>query len=86
VPKRDKYQTGEVYAMGSILTQKWLWMIIFSLILIVVFPFLLVLLILSLPPPYNAVATVLLVIGWGVAAGYKDWIMSKEGEKEQAEK
>jgi len=70
--------------MGSVLTQKWLWIIIFSLISIVVFPFLLVLLIISLPPPYNAIATVILVIGWGVAAGYKDWIISK-GE-EQAEK
>jgi uncharacterized membrane protein len=71
--------------MASVLTQKWLWIIVFSLILIVVFPVLLALLIISLPPPHNAIATFILVIGWGIAAGYKDWIISKEREQKQIE-
>jgi hypothetical protein len=43
----------------------------------------LALLIVSLPPPYNAIATFFLIIGWGIAAGYKDWRMSKEREEKK---
>lgn len=53
--------------------------------MIVVFPIALVILIVSLPPPYNAVATFLLIIGWGIAAGYKDWRISKEKEAKEKE-
>jgi len=69
---------------SSILTEKWLWIIIAVLILIVVTPFFIVWAILILPPPLNAIATICLVVLWGVAAGYKDWITSKR--KEEAEK
>jgi len=69
--------------MASILTEKWLWIIIIVLSLIVVLPFVIVLFIVFLPFPYNTVATICLVIGWGIAAGYKEWVMSKGKEEKQ---
>jgi len=51
------------------------------LLAILVLPFVIVWIILLLPPPFNAVATVLIILGWGIAAGYKEWIMSKEKEQ-----
>ena len=69
--------------MVSILTEKWLWIIIVVLSLIVVLPFAIVLLIVFLPFPFNTMATICLIIGWGIAAGYKEWVMSKRKEGKQ---
>lgn len=69
--------------MASILTEEWLWIIIIALILILVFPFVVIMLIQTLPSPYNGLVTICIIIGWGVAAGYKDWIISKEREEKQ---
>lgn len=69
--------------MVSILTEKWLWIIIVLLSLIIVLPFAIVLLILFLPFPFNTMATICLIIGWGIAAGYKEWVMSKRKEGTQ---
>jgi len=67
--------------MSSILSEKWFWILIMVLLAILVLPFVIVWIILLLPPPFNAVATVLIILGWGIAAGYKEWIMSKEKEQ-----
>lgn len=69
--------------MSSILSEKWLWIIIFAVIMIVAFPLLIVYIILLLPFPFNTLATILLIIGWGIAAGYKEWIISKEKEQQE---
>ena len=66
--------------MASILKEKWLWIIIIGLIAILVMPFVIVWFILALPAPFNMVAAIGMVLGWGVVAGYKDWVMS-EGRK-----
>ena len=50
---------------------------------IVITPFLLIILILNLPPPLNFLSTILIVIAWGVVAGYKDWIIAKAKEEKQ---
>jgi len=69
--------------MASILTEKWLWIIIIVLSLILVLPLAIVLLILYLPFPLNTVAIACLIIGWGIAAGYKEWVISKRKEEKQ---
>jgi len=69
--------------MSSILSEKWLWIIIFAVIMIVAFPLLIVYIILLLPFPFNTLVTILLIIGWGIAAGYKEWIISKEKEQQK---
>jgi hypothetical protein len=67
----------------------WLWIIILSVFLVVTVPFVVVLGILYLPGWGALLATVGLIILWGVAAGYKDWVISKrkqaEEESEQAQ-
>jgi len=50
---------------------------------IVITPFVLLILILNMPAPLNFIATILIVIGWGVVAGYKDWILAKAKEEKQ---
>jgi hypothetical protein len=66
--------------MSEILKEKWLWIIILSLILITVGSFLIVYLILILPFPLNTILFVGLLILWGVVSGYKEWL-KKEREK-----
>jgi len=69
--------------LATVLKEKWLWYIILALILIVVVPLMVIWLITYLPPELKLVTTVLLIIGWGVAAGYKDWIVHKRKEEKQ---
>ncbi len=74
--------------MSDILTERWLWIIIFVIFLVIATPLAVVWIILNLPFPYNTIATVLLVILWGVAAGYREWIIEqrKQREKELAKR
>lgn len=67
--------------MWEILTAKWLWIIIISCILIIVGSLLIVWVIVQLPYPFNAIAAMCLIGGYGVAAGYKEWVLSKRKEK-----
>lgn len=69
--------------MSSILTEKWLWIIILLLIVIMVGPLFIAFFILLLPFPFNTIATILLVVGWGIAAGYKEWILEKKKERKR---
>jgi len=61
-------------------------MIILLTSLIIILPLVIIWFILQLPPSLALVATVLLIILWGVAAGYKDWILYKEQEEERGQK
>lgn len=67
--------------MSKIITEKWVWIVIFSLILILVTPVLVVWLILNLPPILRIVATGVILLTWGIAAGYKDWIIEKREKR-----
>lgn len=68
--------------MNSVLTEKWLWIIIITILLILLTPLLIIWFILMLPTPFNMVAVICLLLAWGVAAGYKEWVLSKTREKE----
>jgi hypothetical protein len=69
--------------LSSILSSKYFWVIVIAGILVTLTPFLLVLAISLLPSPFNALATIGIVIAWAVVAAYKDWILSKIKEAEQ---
>ena len=69
--------------MSWILSEEWLWLIVLSFIAILVGPLLIVWFILVLPPELKILATILIIVGWGVAAGYKDWLKAKRKEEEQ---
>lgn len=68
--------------MSWILTEEWLWIIILSLIVVLVGPLLIVWFILVLPAELKIFATILIVIAWGVVAGYKDWLKARRQEEE----
>jgi len=69
--------------MSTILSEKWLWIVILALIVILVGPLLIVYFILLLPFPFNMISTILLVLGWGIAAGYKEWVTAKRKEEKK---
>lgn len=69
--------------MASVFFDKWIWITIFSVVLVIVLPLVIVWGILNLPAELRIIATICIIILWGVVAGYKDWIVSKEQEKEQ---
>ena len=61
--------------MSFILKEVWLWIIIFSCIAILVGSIFIVWVILQLPEGYRAAAVIALFLAWGVAAGYKDYLL-----------
>lgn len=78
------FKFGDLY-MGFplkwLLFNRWLWIIIFGMSAILIGPFIAVYGIFALPLSYRGLAIILIVIGWGIAAGYKDWVISKRKEK-----
>ncbi|MEM1551138.1 MAG: hypothetical protein QXO15_05350 [Nitrososphaerota archaeon] len=68
----------------EVLSDKWFWIIVISAVLIIIIPFIVVWTIIYLPPELKLVATICLVIFWGVVSGYKEWVISKrKSEKEK---
>jgi hypothetical protein len=64
--------------MSFILKEVWLWITIFACISIAVGSFFLVWLILQLPDAYRGVAVFALIICWGIASGYKDYLKAEK--------
>lgn len=53
-----------------------------SMILVLLGPLIVVWLVLQLSPELRLVATIVIIVVWGVVSGYKDWIISKRKEEE----
>jgi uncharacterized membrane protein len=70
----------------EVLQDKWFWLIVVSIFLIIIVPFLVVWTIFYLSPELKIVAMIGLVILWGVVSGYKDWIVSKRKSEEEKSK
>lgn len=68
---------------SSIIKTKLLWLIILSAIAIIILPLFIIWFLFVLPDTVRIVATFLIIIGWGIAAGYKDWILAKSKEEEK---
>lgn len=68
---------------SSIIKTKLLWVIILSAIAIIVLPLFVIWFLLVLPDIVRVIATFLIIICWGIAAGYKDWILAKSEEEEK---
>jgi hypothetical protein len=69
--------------MSRVFVDKWFWITVLSVFLVIVGPLILVWGILNLPVELRIIATICIIILWGVVSGYKDWIVSKEREKEK---
>jgi len=48
---------------------------------VLILPFIVIWFILSLSPELKILATILIVVLWGVVSGYKEWITSKHREE-----
>ncbi|MCJ7423328.1 hypothetical protein MUP01_03560 [Candidatus Bathyarchaeota archaeon] len=69
--------------MSESVLDRWFVIIVLAVILIIVTPLLVVLVILQLPSWLALVATISIIVLWGVVSGYKDWIMSRRRESEE---
>ncbi len=70
----------------EVLSDAWFWMIVISAFLIIIIPLIVIWTIFYLPPELKLVATICLVILWGVVSGYKDWVISKRKSEEEKSK
>jgi hypothetical protein len=63
------------------LFNKWLWIIIGAGCTIVIVPFLIMFVALSSSPWVGATIMILVIIGGGIAGGYKEWSLHKRKEE-----
>jgi hypothetical protein len=76
----------QVAILAWIFKEKWFWIVVLALITIILTPFIIVGVMLNLPPIFRVVGMVLLVLCWGVAGAYKEWTKSKREEEEKMQK
>jgi hypothetical protein len=69
--------------LAWILREKWFWIIVIAIAMVYLLPFVIVGLILSLPPILRLILTILIIAAWGIVAGYKEWVITKRKEEEQ---
>jgi hypothetical protein len=68
--------------MSYIILEKWIWITIGACILIMIAPYVVLWMILQMPEVLRPFFVGAIVISWGIAAGYKDWLMdAKKREK-----
>jgi hypothetical protein len=65
------------------ISDKWVWITIFSVTLVIVVPLIVVLWILTMSPELRLIATLGIIVLWAIVAGYKDWVISKRQEAEK---
>lgn len=68
--------------LNMTLFNKWLWIIIVGMASIVVLPFLIMMVLLSSEWWVATIITVLIIVGWGVAGGYKDYLLHKRKQEQ----
>jgi len=68
-------------ALDATLFNKWLWVIIGASCTIVIVPFLIMFVALSSSPWVSTTVMILVIIGWGIAGGYKEWSLHKRKEE-----
>jgi len=71
--------------LAGAFSDKWFWITVVSIILIIALPLIVVWGILSLPGEVRLIATVAVILIWGVVSGYKDWVVSKRGQQARPE-
>ena len=63
------------------LFSKWLWVIIGTMCTIAIVPFLIMFVALSSSPSVGTTIMILVIIGGGIAGGYKEWSLHKRKEE-----
>jgi hypothetical protein len=70
------------FPLDWLLLNRWLWITIFACCAVALGPFMVVFILLFLPDPVKILGVFGIIIGWGIAGGYKDWVQSRRKEKE----
>lgn len=60
---------------------KWLWIIIVAMAAIVILPLTIMSIILLSPSWLSTVFVILIIISWGIAGGYKEWLLHKHKQE-----
>jgi len=68
----------------SAILDKWTWIVILSIVLVLVVPLIVVWTVLQMAPEFRVVATISIIVLWGIFSGYKDWVIAKRKEEENA--
>jgi hypothetical protein len=63
------------------LFNSWLWIIVGAMMAIVIGPFAIMFVLLQSPPWLAAAIIILVIIGWGIAGGYKEWLLHKREQE-----
>jgi cell shape-determining protein MreC len=72
--------------LSWIFKEKWFWIILVAIASIILVPFIVIAAILSMPPILRVVATAVLILCWGVAAAYRDWVKEKREQEKKTER
>jgi hypothetical protein len=67
--------------MAWLLKERWMWIVIVSIILVLAMPLIIIWMISNLPPTLRLVLTVAIILTWGIVAGYKDWLIARRQEE-----
>jgi uncharacterized membrane protein len=70
--------------LPSVILDKWTWIVILSIVLVLVVPLIVVWAVLQMASEFRVVATISIIVLWGVVSGYKDWVIAKRKEEENA--
>jgi len=62
------------------LSDKWVWITIFSVVLVIVLPLIVIWGILNMSPELAFISTLGILVIWALVSGYKDWVISKRQE------
>lgn len=69
------------FNLSSVVFSKWFFIIVLSVTLVVTVPLVVAWFILELGPELRLVATIAIILLWGVVAGYKDWVTARRKEE-----
>ena len=74
------------FPLDWLLLNRWFWIIVLCCWAVVIGPLFFISLLIFLPAPFNVGFLIVLIVGWSVAAGYKDWVLAKRNEEKTTPK
>ena len=63
------------------LLNKWLWITILGCTAVIIGPMLIIYIITLMPMTFKLASMVAIMICWGIAGGYKDWVVARRKEQ-----
>jgi len=69
------------FPLDWLLLNKWFWITILGCWAVMIGPFIFLTLMIYLPAPVKVAGLFCLLVGWGVASGYKDWVQARRQEQ-----